>query len=189
MRLARITVTAVAAFALAACSPSEEEPANEAGDAPATSEAADSAAPGDAGETHGKECAAADFAVEGELDAAPEITMPEDCDPPAELLIEDIEKGDGAAVKEGDTAEVHYFLAGFSDGQQLDASWDRGETFPVENVGQAQVIQGWNDGLVGMTEGTRRLLVVPPELGYGASPGHQLEKETLVFVIDLVKVS
>lgn len=182
MRFAKIMVTAVAAFALAACG-TQEEPSTEAGSTPATSESAD------AGETHGKECAAADFTVEGELDAAPKITVPDDCDPPTELLIEDIEKGDGAAVKEGDTAEVHYFLAGFSDGEQLDASWDRGETFPVENVGQAQVIQGWNDGLIGMTEGTRRLLVVPPELGYGASPGHQLEKETLVFVIDLIKVS
>lgn len=186
MRLAKIMVAAVAAVALAACSPSQEEPSTEAGNAPATSESADA---GDGETTHGKECAAADFTVEGELDAAPKITVPDDCDPPTELLIEDIEKRDGAAVKEGDTAEVHYFLAGFSNGEQLDASWDRGETFPVENVGQAQVIQGWNDGLMGMTEGSRRLLVVPPELGYGASPGHQLEKETLVFVIDLVNVS
>lgn len=183
MRLAKITVAAVAALALAACGSGQEEPPSGTGDTPTPGESADP------GPTHGKECTAADFTVEGEWGEPPRITVPDDCDPPTELVTEDIIKGDGAAVEEGDTADVHYFLAGFSDGSQLDASWDRGESFPVENVGQAPVIQGWNDGLVGMTEGTRRLLVVPPELGYGASQGHPLEDETLVFVIDLIELS
>lgn len=182
MRLAKIMTPVVAVFVLAACGPSQEEPSDSTDGAPVSSEAAET------GNASGKECVAADFSVEGELDAPPEITVPDDCDPPTELLVEDVVAGDGAKVTEGDTAEVHYRLVGFSNGEQVDSSWDRGQTFPVQNVGQAQVIEGWNKGLVGMEDGARRLLVVPPELGYGGS-GNELAEETLVFVIDLVKVS
>ncbi len=170
MRLATILLTAATTVALAACGSSTEEAA------PTTS-----AAP--------QPCTAEDFTVAGEQDAAPEVTVPDDCTAPTELLIEDVEAGKGAEVKAGDTAEVHYHLVGFSDGGTLDSSWDRGQSFPVENVGNAPVIEGWNEGLLGMQEGTRRLLVVPPDLGYGANPGHELAEETLVFVIDAVKVS
>lgn len=169
MRLTTILITAATAVAMAACGSAEEQ------SAPTTSAQA--------------ECAAADFTVTGEQGAAPDVTVPNDCAAPTELLIEDVEAGSGAKVTTGDTAEVHYHLVGFSGGGKLDSSWDRGESFPVENVGNAQVIDGWNKGLIGMQEGTRRLLVVPPKLGYGADPSHQLANETLVFVIDLITVS
>ncbi len=102
----------------------------------------------------------------------------------------DLEEGSGAAVAEGDNVEVNYVLVGFSDGEQKDASWDRGQTFTVENVGNAQVIDGWNEGLIGMKEGGRRLLVIPPDKGYGeaGSPPDIGPNETLVFVIDSVNV-
>src|ERR671912_999919 len=75
-------------------------------------------------------------------------------------------------------------------GQKFDASWDRGQPFPVQNVGRAQVIQGWNEGLVGMPPGSRRLLVIPPDLGYGPrGTGPIGLNETLAFVVDLVQVS
>ncbi|WP_341351072.1 FKBP-type peptidyl-prolyl cis-trans isomerase [Nocardioides convexus] len=67
-------------------------------------------------------------------------------------------------------------------------SFDRGQTFTVEPLGQAQVIAGWNQGLVGMQKGTRRLLVVPPDLGYGEGGQGVAPNETLVFVIDAVNV-
>lgn len=178
MRLATILITAATTVALAACGSAEDEQS-----APTTSAAAEQA------DAQGTECAATDFTVAGEEGAAPDVTIPDDCAAPTELLIEDVKAGNGAKVTTGDTAEVHYHLVGFSDSGKLDSSWDRQETFPVENVGNARVIEGWNEGLVGMQEGARRLLVVPPELGYGANPGHQLAEETLVFVIDLVKVS
>jgi peptidylprolyl isomerase len=68
----------------------------------------------------------------------------------------------------------------------FDASWVRGEpaTFPLPNV-----ILGWQEGLVGMQVGGRRLLVIPAELGYGNNPpsGSGIEPgETLIFVVDLV---
>lgn len=182
MRLATILITAATSFALVACGSSEDEQPDAA-----TSPAPTSAEQPDAAQ--GEECTAADFTVEGEQGQAPEIVVPDDCAAPTDLVIEDVTAGDGTAVEAGDTAEVHYHLAGFSDGQKLDSSWDRGQPFPVENVGQAPVIDGWNEGLIDMKEGARRLLVVPPELGYGAAQGHQLAEETLVFVIDLVKVS
>ena len=56
-------------------------------------------------------------------------------------------------------------------------------------LGQAGVIQGWNEGLVGMKKGGRRLLIIPPELGYGASgQGPIGPNETLVFVVDAAQV-
>ena len=51
------------------------------------------------------------------------------------------------------------------------------------------MIQGWNEGLVGMKQGGRRLLIIPPELGYGASgQGPIGSNETLVFVVDAAQV-
>lgn len=170
MRLATILLTAATTVALAACGSSTEEQS-----APTTS-------------TAPQPCTVEDFTVAGEQGAAPEVTVPVDCTAPTELLIEDVETGNGTKVKAGDTAEVHYHLVTFADGSKLDSSWDRGQSFPVENVGNAPVIEGWNEGLLGMQEGTRRLLVVPPDMGYGANPGHQLAEETLVFVIDAVKI-
>ena len=64
---------------------------------------------------------------------------------------------------------------------------DRGATFPVQNIGQAQVIDGWNQGLVGQTVGSQVLLVVPPSLGYGANAqGSIPANSTLVFVVDIL---
>jgi peptidylprolyl isomerase len=68
----------------------------------------------------------------------------------------------------------------------FDGSWARGEpaTFPLPNV-----ILGWQEGLVGMQAGGRRLLVIPAELGYGNNPppNSGIEAgETLIFVVDLV---
>ena len=74
--------------------------------------------------------------------------------------------------------------------QDVKSRLDRGETFPVENVGRAGVIQGWNEGLQGMKEGGRRVLVIPPALGYGERgfPPVIPANSTLIFMIDAVKV-
>jgi len=105
---------------------------------------------------------------------------------PAELVVTDIETGDGAEATPGATVDVHYVGVDFETGEQFDASWDRGESieFPLRGL-----IRGWQEGIPGMKVGGRRQLVVPPELGYGpAGAGHRLSGRTLVFVIDLLGV-
>lgn len=105
---------------------------------------------------------------------------------PAELVVTDIETGDGAEATPGATVDVHYVGVDFETGEQFDASWDRGESieFPLRGL-----IKGWQDGIPGMRVGGRRQLVVPPELAYGpAGAGHRLSGRTLVFVIDLLGV-
>jgi peptidylprolyl isomerase len=134
------------------------------------------------------ECTAADFAVEGAFGEKPKITIPK-CTPSSELVSEDLAPGTGPEVVAGSTATVNYQLVTFSDGVEKDGSFDRGQTFDVESVGQAPVIDGWNEGLIGMKEGGRRLLVIPPDKGYGQGGQGIKPNETLVFVVDAVKVT
>ena len=122
--------------------------------------------------------------VTGSLDAKPEITIP-GTDPPTELEITDLVVGDGEEATEGATVTAHYVGKSWSTGEQFDASWDGGEpiAFPLDGV-----ISGWTEGIPGMRVGGRRLLVIPPEKGYGPSgyPPAIGPDETLVFVVDLV---
>lgn len=118
----------------------------------------------------------------------PRIPRPEG-DPPKKLMIVDITKGSGPAVKSGDQVTVDYAGTSWSTGQEFDASWKSGQQFPFE-LGAGNVIQGWDLGVPGMKKGGRRLLVIPPEQGYGAqgSPPNIGPNETLVFVVDLRKI-
>jgi peptidylprolyl isomerase len=82
---------------------------------------------------------------------------------------------------------MQYVGNSWSTGQQFDASWDRGAqpfTFPL---GAGQVIPGWDQGVVGMREGGRRKLIIPPELAYGAQgfPPDIPPNAALIFDIDL----
>lgn len=125
--------------------------------------------------------------VEGDLGAKPSITLP-DGQPPEELTIVDLVEGDGAEVPTRATVTTHYVGVSWANGgSQFDASWDRGQPL---SFGLHQVIQGWGQGIPGMRVGGRRMLVIPPHLGYGAqSPTPAIAKnDTLVFVIDLVDV-
>jgi peptidylprolyl isomerase len=109
--------------------------------------------------------------------------------PPRRLQTEDIVRGTGPAAKRGDTITAHYAGVTFSTGEEFDASWNRGEpfTFPL---GGGQVIEGWDRGFVGMKQGGRRMLTIPPELAYGAQgfPPAIGPNETLVFVVDLLEI-
>ena len=98
--------------------------------------------------------------------------------------IVDLREGTGAEAKAGDRVTVHY-TGTLTDGTKFDSSRDRGQPFSF-TLGRGQVITGWDQGLVGMKVGGRRLLVIPPDLGYGAagSPPKIKANETLIFVID-----
>lgn len=125
--------------------------------------------------------------ISDDLGSKPEVPAPTGT-PPAELASDDVVVGEGAAAKPGDHVTVHYVGVSFSDGKQFDSSWDRGAPFDFP-LGAGRVIKGWDFGVTGMREGGRRTLVIPPELGYGARGiGPIAPNETLVFVVDLVKV-
>jgi peptidylprolyl isomerase len=130
------------------------------------------------------ETAAADLT---DTSRKPEIPKPTGS-PPRKLQIEDIVKGKGQPAKQGDTLTVNYVGVNFSTGAEFDASWDRGQPFTTQIPGQ--VIEGWNRGLPGMRQGGRRKLTIPPNLGYGVQgqPPTIPPNETLVFVIDLVRI-
>jgi len=109
---------------------------------------------------------------------------------PSGLRWIDLVVGTGAVIRPGSTAAMHY-TGWLEDGEMFDTSLDRGETFDLEDVGSAPVIEGWNEGLLGMRQGGRRLLVIPHELGYGEDgiPGAIPPSATLLFVIDAVRVT
>lgn len=116
---------------------------------------------------------------------APTITAPSG-DAPTALIAEDVIIGSGTEVVATSTLTVHYTLMKWTDGSILESSWTSGApaTFAL-----AEVIQGWQQGLLGAKVGGRRLLVIPPALGYGPKAGHPLEKDTLIFAVDIIAVS
>jgi peptidylprolyl isomerase len=116
---------------------------------------------------------------------APTITPPSG-DAPTELIAQDVIVGSGAEVVATSTLTLHYTLMKWSDGSILESSWSSGtpSTFQLSGL-----IQGWQLGLPGAKVGGRRLLVIPPALGYGPMAGHPLEKDTLIFAVDIIAVS
>ena len=119
----------------------------------------------------------------------PDVQIPAGA-PPAGLVIEDLVAGTGPEATAGKTVDVHYVGVGWSTQKQFDASWDRGGTFSFQ-LGQGRVIKGWDQGVAGMKVGGRRRLTIPAALGYGdRGAGADIKPgETLVFVVDLLKVS
>lgn len=99
----------------------------------------------------------------------------------------DIQEGTGDAVQAGDTVDVLY-TGMLTDGSVFDASSLHGNQPFRFTVGTGYVIKGWDQGLVGMKAGGKRILVIPPELGYGAAGmGSAIPPNaTLVFEVVLV---
>jgi peptidylprolyl isomerase len=124
------------------------------------------------------------------MDASkPAVTIPEDVTPGRQLKVEDLEVGDGPEATRGQRVTVHYVGVAWSTRQQFDASWDRGEPLRFR-LGAGEVINGWDQGIVGMRVGGRRRLTIPPALAYGSRGAGGVIKpnETLVFVVDLLAV-
>ncbi|MFI6585509.1 FKBP-type peptidyl-prolyl cis-trans isomerase [Embleya sp. NPDC050493] len=97
-----------------------------------------------------------------------------------------LEPGSGPEVRAGQQIVADYVGFYQSDRTVFDSSWSRG-TPAVFTIGTGQLIQGWEEGVVGQRLGSRVQLVIPPEKGYGANPpGEMRPNATLVFVIDLV---
>ena len=107
---------------------------------------------------------------------------------PSGLRYQDVAVGSGEEATAGRTAVVHY-TGWLPDGKKFDSSRDRDEPFSFP-LGAGQVIAGWDQGVAGMKVGGRRKLVIPPELGYGASgaPPDIPPNATLVFDVELLGV-
>lgn len=104
---------------------------------------------------------------------------------PAELVVEVLEAGGGAAVVEGQNITVHY-TGWLWDGAEFDSSWGRGAPISF-GIGRGQLIDGWVDGIVGQPVGSKLLLVVPPHAGYGdRNMGPIPGGSTLVFAVDIL---
>ena len=117
----------------------------------------------------------------------PDVDLPAEI--PTELVVTTLIEGAGAEAAVGDTVVVHYVGVLSADGTEFDNSYDRGSPFSVP-LGQGRVIQGWDDGLVGVQAGERLQLDIPAELAYGdAGSGSIIEPgAALTFVIDVLDV-
>jgi peptidylprolyl isomerase len=86
---------------------------------------------------------------------------------------------------------VQYVGVIWPGGREFDSSWRRGEAATI-TVGRGQVVRGLDRGLLGQTVGSRVLLVVPPDDGYGAAGSASFGvqgTDTLVFVVDILDAS
>lgn len=96
-------------------------------------------------------------------------------------------EGEGPAAAPGSIVTVHY-VGTLENGQVFDSSRERGAPFSFV-IGRGQVIQGWDEGLMGAKAGERKKLVIPPAGAYGQVVGHPLQNETLIFEIEILGVS
>jgi peptidylprolyl isomerase len=112
---------------------------------------------------------------------------------PSGLQYDDTVTGTGAEAKSGQDVTVHYTGWLYKDGvkgAKFDSSKDRKDPFQFELDG-SMVIRGWDEGVQGMKVGGTRVLVIPPELGYGArgAGGVIPPNATLMFEVELLAVS
>jgi FKBP-type peptidyl-prolyl cis-trans isomerase len=106
----------------------------------------------------------------------------------SELKKEDLKLGTGKEAKKGNTVTVHY-TGWLKDGKKFDSSLDRKTPFQF-TLGRGEVIQGWDRGIVGMKEGGKRKLTIPPALGYGSRGAGNVipPNSVLIFEVELLKV-
>ena len=110
---------------------------------------------------------------------------------PKKLVVQQLIKGTGPAVKAGQTISAAYAGVIWNTGKQFDSSYTRGT--PLEGpIGVGQLVPGFDKGIVGQPVGSRVLLVLPPDQGYGKSGQPQAGikgTDTLVFVVDILDAS
>jgi len=121
--------------------------------------------------------------------SAPTKVTGQPVETPSGLKYWDIKVGTGATATAGQTVTVHY-TGWLTNGKKFDSSVDSGRPFTVENLGNAPVIKGWNEGIQGMKVGGKRQLKIPPQLAYGERgyPGAIPPSATLIFDVELLSV-
>jgi peptidylprolyl isomerase len=111
---------------------------------------------------------------------------------PSGLIIADSKVGTGTEARPGKRCVMHYtgwLYENGAKGAKFDSSLDRGEPFGF-NLGQGQVIKGWDEGVAGMKVGGKRTLIIPAEMGYGSrgAGGVIPPNATLLFDVELLDV-
>lgn len=103
------------------------------------------------------------------------------------VTVEILTRGEGPAIRLGDSAILHYTLT-LEDGKVIDSS-QSGTREPFSFVlGSGVVIRGFERGIVGMKRGETRLIVVPPDLGYGSVARSDIPANSvLVFRVTLIE--
>lgn len=188
-------IMTVAAFvtALAACSPSGEEPSDVPPDTGASPGAGapeqPTGSPG--GQEPQEECTADDIAVteEGAAEGeGPQVTIPEGCAAPTALLTRELDEGVGPGAEPGGMVEFDYKMVSWSSGEVLRSTFGEPETETLEFGQEQQRFDAWEEALVDIKERGRRLIVVPAALQSGADSGPAPVDETVVVVTEVVAV-
>ncbi len=101
------------------------------------------------------------------------------------LMYVQLKKGSGPSPEPGAKVTVHY-TGKFKDGKVFDSSYDRGK--PIEfTAGKGQVIKGWDEALLAMKKGEKRILLIPYRLAYGANGYRTIPpKADLIFDVELI---
>ena len=124
-----------------------------------------------------------DEAIVENMDFFPDTTALTFENGPEGLRYAVIKQGDGEPAQKGSVARVHY-TGWLTNGYKFDSSRDRGQVFGF-SLGAGRVIRGWELGVQGMLPGEKRILVVPPGLGYGARGAGPIPGgSTLIFAVE-----
>ena len=104
------------------------------------------------------------------------------------LKVTVLREGTGPGAAAGDTISVHYVGVLSTDGTEFDNSYDRGEPITIV-LGAGQVIEGWDQGLVGATVGSQLQLDIPADLAYGdTGQGDIPAGASITFVVDVMEI-
>ena len=116
----------------------------------------------------------------------PDVTVPSG-PPPRRLVVRDLKRGDGRPAKKGDEVKIEYVGVNW-EGQSYSNSWVYSTGAPSFNLGQGQLIRGFERGILGMKAGGRRQLLVP--IGLTNVPGVRVSPRAkpLVFIVDMLEV-
>lgn len=121
-------------------------------------------------------------------DGVPTITVPKTT-APTKLVVQPLIKGAGKKVEKGQTLTANYVGVVWADNRVFDSSFKQGGQKLELPIGVGQLVPGFDAGIVGQTIGSRVLLVLPPDQGYGATgnAGAKIKgTDTLVFVVDIL---
>ncbi len=121
----------------------------------------------------------------GTAGKAPTMVIPTTA-PPTAIEAADLIKGTGATLKLGDNITAQYVLGDYATHKILQSSWTSGAFSTPFKTGS--LIAGWIKALPGMKVGGRRELIIPPSLAYGQGGQGIPANDTLVFIVDLLKI-